>query len=97
MTQLETMCGIHMGWEPIKSQAGAENSKVPIEDAFSMTGLLQHEVVGAVEMEQNEMSRFVVAWQSLVLLAGVHELIKRVLLCDIGCGLATLQLALDGV
>ena len=37
-----------MGWEHIKSQARAENPQVPIEDEFSMTNLLEYEVVGAV-------------------------------------------------
>lgn len=44
------------------------------------------------------MSWLVMAWQSLALLAliaGAHESIKRVLLGDVGCGLATLQRGLD--
>lgn len=75
------------------AQARAENPQVPIEDEFSVTSLLEHEAVGAVQMEQNEMAWLVIAWQSLVLLAliaGVRESIKHVLLGDVGYGLVTL-------
>lgn len=95
---MEAMHGVHMGRKHIKSQASPENPQVPMEDEFSTTNLL--EVVGAVEMEQNEMSGLVTAWQPLAplaLIAGVHESIKCVLLGDIVCGLATLQHALDRV
>ena len=48
ITQLEAMCGVHMRREHITSQAGAENPHVPLADEFSMTGLLECEVMGAI-------------------------------------------------